>query len=181
MFRFNPSTDSEPAQADESAQAEEPQEDNAEEMDQSASRAVAGASALYALCCSTLAAESEHEAFCYVATAIACSAVAGFYGYEPETYAQACSCDDHREWHKAMAKEMAALEELNVFQYVLREAVPAACKIIKCKWVYKIKPDKYKARLVVKGFMETAFGETFSPTLKLTTLRMLFAIATLMN
>ena len=49
------------------------------------------------------------------------------------------------------------------------------------KWVYKIKPEKFKGRLVMKGYMEYEAGETFSPTLKLTTLRLIFALAAVLG
>ena len=117
------------------------------------------ASALMALCAAALA-DDETVAYCYIATAVAASAVAGFYGFEPETYKQACSCPDHREWHKAMAVEVAALDDLGAFECADRDKVPAGTKVISCKWVHKIKPEKFKARIVIKGFMERHFGET---------------------
>ena len=102
---------------------------------------VNSASALMALCAAALA-DDETVAYCCIATAVAASAVAGFYGFEPETYKQACSCPDHREWHKAMAVEVAALDGLGAFEYVDRDKVPAGTKVISCKWVNKIKPEK---------------------------------------
>jgi len=62
--------------------------------------------------------------------------------------------------------------------------------VIKCKWVwvYKIKPDvegrpdRFKARLVARGFSQrfgVDFDETFSPVpvVRYSTLRLLFATA----
>ena len=51
-------------------------------------------------------------------------------------------------------------------------------KIIRCKWVYKRKPDRYKARLVVKGFMQSPFdyGETYAPVCKLSTIRTMLSL-----
>jgi hypothetical protein len=113
--------------------------------------------------------------------AIALSATAGFYGYEPATYQEATTCPDANEWRLAMEIEMEALERLGVFEEVPLSAVPQGYKSISNKWVYKIKPDKYKARLVIRGFMERDPGETFAPTLKMVTLRLIFALAAVMG
>ena len=58
--------------------------------------------------------------------------------------------------------------------------------VIGCKWIYKTKPSadgtppKYKAHLVAKGFLQEGgidYHETFSPVIKVTTIRLLLSLA----
>ena len=81
---------------------------------------------------------------------------------------------------------------MDEYQALLRnntwELVPAAKNqnIVSNKWVYRVKYkangslDKYKTRLVAKGFQQTAgvnFFETFSPVIKPSTIRVVFILA----
>ena len=58
--------------------------------------------------------------------------------------------------------------------------------MVGCKWVFKIKRDsngniaKYNARLVAKGYLQQYgldYAETFSPVVKLATVRIVLALA----
>ncbi|KAE8667231.1 tir-nbs resistance protein [Hibiscus syriacus] len=99
---------------------------------------------------------------------------------EPETFEEASKSS---EWMTAMKEEIDALQQNQTWDIVpkIKDVKP-----ISCKWVYKIKrrPDgsieRYKARLVARGFSQQYgldYDETFSPVAKLTTVRVLLALA----
>ncbi|KAH9726925.1 hypothetical protein KPL70_008466 [Citrus sinensis] len=101
-------------------------------------------------------------------------------GIEPETFEEASQSS---EWMTAMKDEITALEQNQTWELVPK---PKDVKPISCRWVYKIKHrsdgsiERYKARLVACGFSqqyELDYEETFSPVAKLTTVRVLLALA----
>lgn len=82
-----------------------------------------------------------------------------------------------------MNTEMNALYENDTFEVV---ELPCDRKAIGSKWVYKIKYkssgeiDRFKARLVVQGFSQNEgvdFDETFSPVVKIVTIRCVINLA----
>ncbi|KAJ0837837.1 putative RNA-directed DNA polymerase [Helianthus annuus] len=86
-------------------------------------------------------------------------------------------------WVTAMNEEMEALNRNNTWTLV---DLPEGRKPIGCKWVYKIKfkstgeIERYKARLVAKGYSQKEgvdFDETFSPVVKMVTVRCLISLA----
>ena len=83
------------------------------------------------------------------------------------------------QWWTAMDAEMSGLDCLSAFTWVLLSAVPAGVCILSCKWVYTIKPEKYKARIVVCGDQQDLDDKvaTYSPTLKSITRQLLLALA----
>ncbi|KAL4346654.1 hypothetical protein GQ457_17G001420 [Hibiscus cannabinus] len=99
---------------------------------------------------------------------------------EPVFYHQAVKFP---EWRDAMQDELQAMDFLQTWSVV---PLPAGKKAIDCKWVYRIKRkadgsiDRYKARLVAKGFTQIEgvdYIDTFSPVAKLTSFKLLLALA----
>ncbi|XP_025662050.1 uncharacterized protein [Arachis hypogaea] len=99
---------------------------------------------------------------------------------EPKSYEDAITqvC-----WREAIQAKLLALEENKTWKLT---SLPFGKKVIGCKWVFctKYHPDgtveRHKARLVAKDFTQVAgidYRDTFSPVIKLGTLRIMLAIA----
>lgn len=103
--------------------------------------------------------------------------------YEPGTYKEATDCPDKDLWRKAMDCEIGSLKANGTW---VLEKLPKNRKAIPCKWIYKVKlypdgsVDKFKARLVVKGFRQKKgedYDQTFSPVAKMATIRAVLSLA----
>ena len=105
---------------------------------------------------------------------------------EPQNYQEAINHPLYKkEWELAIKEEYESLMSNGAWELV--EAPPGR-NIVTCKWVFKVKRDaegrvvRFKARLVARGFTQ-AYGvdylETYSPVAKLTTYRVIFALAAL--
>ena len=102
---------------------------------------------------------------------------------DPRTIKEALNSVNKEEWIKAIASELKAMKENNVWDIVGR---PSTKKVIGTRWIFKIKrnhkneAERFKARLVAKGY-DQQYGidyfETFSPVVKFQTLRSIFAIS----
>ena len=119
---------------------------------------------------------------------------------DPRSYREAMSRPSSEGWSPAMDEEMSAHKRNNTWTLVDRP--PGAVNVIGNKWVYKTKykqtpPSptpvrerlrrevaRRKARLVAQGFGQKEgvdFFETFAPTLKYVTLRLMLCIAAVLG
>nr|KYP37372.1 Retrovirus-related Pol polyprotein from transposon TNT 1-94 [Cajanus cajan] len=103
---------------------------------------------------------------------------------EPMSFKEAIQSDC---WQQAMASELIALDKKHTWTLT---HLPPGKKLVGYKWVYRIKYktdgsiERFKARLGAKGFTQTDgvdYFETFSPVVKLTTVRVLLVVATANN
>lgn len=106
-----------------------------------------------------------------------------FLNENPEDFEEAINSKDSTHWQKAMEKEIKSLKENNTWNLT---ELPKGKKALPCKWVFRVKknPDgsieRYKARLVVKGFKQKKgidYNQTYSPVAKLGTIRAILSIA----
>ena len=98
----------------------------------------------------------------------------------PNSYQEAINSPESEHWKGAMENELESLKRHDVYT----EVQPPSRGIVDGKWVFSKKDSDsdiiYKARYVARGFSQTQgvdFHETFAPTAKLTTLRLLVQIA----
>ncbi|CAI7782328.1 unnamed protein product [Closterium sp. NIES-54] len=100
----------------------------------------------------------------------------------PRSYAEAIEGPDSSQWQAAMDAEMAFWKSTST--YVNEVPLPRA-NILSGMWIFRVKrpqvsPPFFKARCVARGFSQRQgvdFFQTFSPTLKMTTLRVLLHVA----
>jgi hypothetical protein len=103
--------------------------------------------------------------------------------YTPSTIEEAYSSHDVDFWKENIRSEMDSIMSNETWGVVER---PYGCKPIGSKWVFKKKliPDgtieRYKARLVIKGYSQKEgedFFDTYSPMARLTIIRVLLFLA----
>ena len=105
---------------------------------------------------------------------------------EPQTFKEAMSIPEAPFWKEAINSEIESIMQNRTWELV---NLPPRNKLLGCKWIFKkkLKPDgsidKYKIILVAKGFKQKFldFFDTYSPITRITSIKMLIAIATSHN
>ncbi|KAJ3532326.1 hypothetical protein NM688_g7442 [Phlebia brevispora] len=101
---------------------------------------------------------------------------------DPLSLEEAQARPDWPKWKEAMDAEIAQLTGRGTWEMA---DCPANRKTVGCKWVFHLKRDeagnvvKYKARLVAQGFSQVEginFNETYSPVVRLESLRTVIAL-----
>ncbi|CAI5965085.1 unnamed protein product [Closterium sp. NIES-65] len=100
----------------------------------------------------------------------------------PRSYAEAMAGPYSSQWQSAMDTEMASWKSTGTY---VDEVPPPGANIVSGMWIFRVKrppgsPPVFKARYVARGFSQREgvdFFQTFSPTLKMTTLRVLLHVA----
>ncbi|CAI7858461.1 unnamed protein product, partial [Closterium sp. NIES-53] len=100
----------------------------------------------------------------------------------PRSYAEAIEGPYSSQWQAAMDAEMASWKSTGTY---VDEVPPPGANIVSGIWIFRVKrppgsPLAFKARYVARGFSQRQgvdFFHTFSPTPKMTTLRVLLHVA----
>ncbi|CAI5528026.1 unnamed protein product [Closterium sp. Naga37s-1] len=100
----------------------------------------------------------------------------------PRSYAEAMEGLYSSQWQTAMDAEMASWKSTGTY---VDEVPPPGANIVNGMWIFRVKrppgsPPVFKARYVARGFSQREgvdFFQTFSPTPKMTTLRVLLHVA----
>jgi hypothetical protein len=110
------------------------------------------------------------------------SGVAGPFTPEPRSLREARAGPERYFWLEAAENEIRALTELQTWQLV---PLPPGRRALSCKWVFKRKlnangtVERYKARLVIRGFEQLAgvdFFAVFAPVARRSTVRLFFSV-----
>jgi hypothetical protein len=101
---------------------------------------------------------------------------------EPKTIREALNTSEGPHWQAAMEEELRNLQEMHTWEVC---ELPANRRAIPCMWVFKRKLnadgsiERYKARLVIKGFHQqhlVDYDKVFAPVVRASTVRLFFSI-----
>ncbi|GJR87318.1 retrovirus-related pol polyprotein from transposon TNT 1-94 [Tanacetum coccineum] len=106
---------------------------------------------------------------------------------EPTSYREAVTSSEGSQWKEAIKNEIDSILQNHTWELV---DLPSGCKPLGYKWIFKKKVkvdgtiDKYKARLVIKGYRQCEgldYFYTYSSVTRITSIRMVLAIVALKN
>ena len=103
-------------------------------------------------------------------------------GDEPISFAEMLARNDSDKWVAANKVEWDALKRYECFDWVdpsTDNDVPDNAKLLSSKWVWKRKPDRYKSRVCIRGFLQDLrdVGETYAPVCRMESIRALLALS----
>jgi hypothetical protein len=106
---------------------------------------------------------------------------------ENSCYQEAVKCSNSDKWKEKMKDEMNSLAKNATWDLV---ELPRNRKTVGCKWAYKLKKgvddkvERYKARMVAKGYSQKAcieFHDIFSRVVKIVSIRSVLALVALLD
>ncbi|KAJ9556796.1 LOW QUALITY PROTEIN: hypothetical protein OSB04_011410 [Centaurea solstitialis] len=106
---------------------------------------------------------------------------------EPKTYREAVTSSEGPQWKEAIKSEIDSILQNHTWELV---DLPPGCKPLGYRWMFKKKMkadgtiDKYKARLVIKGYRQKEgldYFDTYLPVTRITSIRLVLAIAAIRN
>ncbi|GKA02911.1 zinc finger, CCHC-type containing protein [Tanacetum coccineum] len=106
---------------------------------------------------------------------------------DPKTFDEAMKSRDVALWEEAINDKMDSIIGNNTWLLV---NLPPGCKPLGCKWIFKRKLkvdgtiEKFEARLVIHGFKQKSgidYFDTYSPVARISTIRLLIAMASIHN
>ena len=106
---------------------------------------------------------------------------------EPQSFKEAVTSPAGALWKEAINSEFESILQNHTWELV---DLPPGCKSLGYKWIFKRKMkadgsiDKYKARLVIKGYRQREgldYFDTYSPVTRINFIQMIIAVAALCN
>ncbi|KAH9686503.1 hypothetical protein KPL70_014374 [Citrus sinensis] len=106
---------------------------------------------------------------------------------KPQSFKEAVTSAEDTLWKEAINSEVESILQNHTWELV---DLPPGCKPLGYKWIFKRKMkadrsiDKYKARLVIKGYRQREcldYFDTYSPVTRINSIRMIIAVAALRN
>src|SRR6266481_4985663 len=107
----------------------------------------------------------------------------------PQAYSDAIHSPEGKYWRDAMDYELAKLEEMNTWSEIDDNDIPDGTQILPGMWVHIVKnlesgERKFRSQWVVRGDqqkMNISLSDTFAPVSRISSLRILLALAAIIN